>query len=156
LQQGLITMRIDEEIQSSKFEDNYHKAVINVTYTYGWLNNVFRCKFEKNNLTQQQFNVLRILRGQYPKPATINLLKERMLDKMSDASRIVDRLVQKGLVSRCTNTKDRRAVDIRISDEGLGVLEKMDIEFRTKDVLKNNLTEEEAGQLSDLLDKLRG
>ena len=149
-------MRIDDEIQSSKFEDNYHKAVINVTYTYGWLSNAFRCQFERYNLTQQQFNILRILRGQYPKPATINLLKERMLDKMSDASRIVDRLVQKGLVSRCTNSKDRRAVDIRISEKGIDILTKMDVEFKTKDVLKDNLTEEEAGQLSDLLDKLRG
>ncbi len=149
-------MRIDDEIQSSKFEDNYHKAVINVTYTYGWLSNAFRCQFEQYNLTQQQFNILRILRGQYPKPATVNLLKERMLDKMSDASRIVDRLVQKGLVSRCTNSKDRRAVDIRISETGMDILTKMDAEFKTKDVLKNNLTEEEAAQLSDLLDKLRG
>jgi|SRR6185503_13231486 len=149
-------MRIDDEIQSSKFEDNYHKAVINVTYTYGWLSNAFRCQFERYNLTQQQFNILRILRGQYPKPATINLLKERMLDKMSDASRIVDRLVQKGLVSRCTNSKDRRAVDIRISEKGMDILTRMDAEFKTKDVLKDNLTEEEAGQLSDLLDKLRG
>jgi DNA-binding MarR family transcriptional regulator len=149
-------MRIDDEIQSSKFEDNYHKAVINVTYTYGWLSNAFRCQFERYNLTQQQFNILRILRGQYPKPATINLLKERMLDKMSDASRIVDRLVQKGLVSRCTNSADRRAVDIRISEKGMDILTKLDIEFKTKDVLKNNLTEEEAAQLSDLLDKLRG
>ena len=149
-------MRIDDEIQSSKFEDNYHKAAINVTYTYGWLSNAFRCQFERYNLTQQQFNILRILRGQYPRPATINLLKERMLDKMSDASRIVDRLVQKGLVSRCTNSKDRRAVDIRISEKGMEILTKMDAEFKTKDVLKDNLTEEEAGQLSDLLDKLRG
>jgi DNA-binding MarR family transcriptional regulator len=149
-------MRIEEEIQSNKFEDNYHKAVINISYTYGWLNNAFRGQFEKYNLTPQQFNVLRILRGQYPKPATVNLLKERMLDKMSDASRIVDRLVQKGLVSRCTNTKDRRAVDIRISDAGMAVLTKMDAEFKTKDILKNNLTEEEAAALSSLLDKLRG
>jgi DNA-binding MarR family transcriptional regulator len=149
-------MRIDEEIQSSRFEDNYHKLVINITYTYGWLNNLFRCTFEKYNLTQQQFNILRILRGQYPNPATVNLLKERMLDKMSDASRIVDRLVQKGLVSRCTNTKDRRAVDIRISDKGMEILERMDNEFKTKDFLKDNLTDEEAGKLSDLLDKLRG
>lgn len=149
-------MRIDEEIQSSKFEDNYHKAVVNVTYTYGWLSNAFRCQFDRYNLTQQQFNILRILRGQYPKPATINLLKERMLDKMSDASRIVDRLVQKGLVSRCTSSKDRRAVDIRISETGMDVLSKLDEEFKTKDILKNNLTEAEAGQLSDLLDKLRG
>jgi DNA-binding MarR family transcriptional regulator len=149
-------MRIDEEIQSSKFEDNYHKAVINITYTYGWLSNAFRCQFDRHNLTQQQFNILRILRGQYPKPATINLLKERMLDKMSDASRIVDRLVQKGLVSRCTNSRDRRAVDIRISEKGMSILSKLDEEFKTKDILKNNLTEEEAGLLSDLLDKLRG
>lgn len=149
-------MRIDEEIQSTNFEDNYHKAVININYTYGWLNNVWRCHFEKHKLTGQQFNVLRILRGQYPKPATVNLIKERMLDKMSDASRIVDRLVQKGLVSRCTNNKDRRAVDIRISDAGLQTLAKMDTEFKTKEFLKSNLTDEEAGQLSDLLDKLRG
>lgn len=149
-------MQIGEEIQSNKFEDNYHKAVINITYTYGWLSNTFRCRFERHNLTQQQFNVLRILRGQYPNPATINMIKERMLDKMSDASRIVDRLIQKGLVSRCTNNKDRRAVDIRISEAGLDILSKMDEEFKTKDMLKGNLTEEEAGKLSDLLDKLRG
>jgi DNA-binding MarR family transcriptional regulator len=149
-------MKIDEEIQSTNFEDEYHKAVVNISYTYSWLNNSFRCQFEKHNLTNQQFNVLRILRGQYPKPATVNLIKERMIDKMSDASRIVDRLVQKGLVSRCTNNKDRRAVDIRISDLGLDILSKMDIEFKTKEMLKNNLTEEEATKLSDLLDKLRG
>jgi len=149
-------MRIDDEIQSTKFEDNYHKVAINIAYTAGWLQNFFRCHFDKHNLTQQQFNILRILRGQYPKPATINLLKERMIDKMSDASRIVDRLIQKELVSRCTNNKDRRAVDIRISEQGLQVLAKMDDEFKTSEVLKNNLTEDEAAQLSDLLDKLRG
>ena len=149
-------MKIEEEIQSTKFDDNFHKAVINLTYTYGWLNNSLRCHFEKHNLTSQQFNVLRILRGQYPNPATVNLIKERMLDKMSDASRIVDRLVQKGLVSRCTNNKDRRAVDIRISDKGLDILSTMDVEFKAKEILQNNLTEEEAGKLSDLLDRLRG
>ena len=100
--------------------------------------------------------MLRILRGQYPKPATVNLIKERMIDKMSDASRIVDRLVQKQLVTRCTNDKDRRAVDIRISEQGLDILSKIDKEYRTKDMLQNNLTDEEAGELSALLDKLRG
>jgi DNA-binding MarR family transcriptional regulator len=149
-------MRIDDEIQSSKFEDNYQKAVINVFYTEGWLNNSLRCHFEKYNLTNQQFNILRILRGQYPKPATVNMLKERMIDKMSDASRIVDRLVQKEMITRCTNNKDRRAVDIRISEKGLETLATMDAEFKTRDFLKDNLTNEEAGQLSDLLDKLRG
>ena len=149
-------MEIDKEIQTTKFEDSYHKLTINITYTYGWLTNLTREKFEKHNLTSQQFNILRILRGQYPKPATVNLLKERMLDKMSDASRIVDRLIQKGMVSRCTNTKDRRAVDIRISELGLETLSIMDTEFKAKDILQNNLTEAEANQLSDLLDKMRG
>src|ERR1700710_737901 len=149
-------MRIDEEIQSTKFEDNYQKVAINIAYTEGCLQNMFRSYFEKYNLTIQQFNILRIIRGQYPNPATVNLLKERMVDKMSDASRIVDRLVQKGLVSRCTNTRDRRSVDIRISEQGLKILAVMDEEFKIKDLLKDNLTEEEAGQLSDLLDKLRG
>lgn len=149
-------MQIDKEIQSTNFEDSYHKVIINISYTYNWLSNASREKFEKHNLTTQQFNILRILRGQYPNPATINLLKERMIDKMSDASRIVDRLIQKGMVSRCTNKQDRRAVDIRISDLGLEVLSTMDNEFKAKDMLKDNLTEEEAAQLSDLLDKLRG
>jgi DNA-binding MarR family transcriptional regulator len=149
-------MRIEEAIQSTKFEDNYQKVIINVGYTSGWLNNLLRPEFEKFNLTQQQFNVLRILRGQYPKAATVNLIKERMVDKMSDASRIVDRLIHKGLVSRCTNSADRRAVDIRISEQGLEVLAKIDIELKSRDLLKNHITLEEAGKLSDLLDKLRG
>ena len=149
-------MKIEDEIQSSKFEDIYHKTVINISYTYSWMNNLLRFSFEKYNLTSQQFNVLRILRGQHPKPATINLIKERMLDKMSDASRIVDRLVQKELVSRCTNNNDRRAVDIHISTKGMDILSKMDSEFKTSDLFKHNLTEEEAATLSNLLDKMRG
>ena len=149
-------MGIAEDIQITKFEDNYHKAAVNLAYTYGWINNAMRVEFEKYNVTHQQFNILRILRGQYPKPATVNLLKERMVDKMSDASRIVDRLVQKELVSRCTNSRDRRAVDIRINDKGLALLGVLDKEFRTKNLFPDDFTEEEAAQLSDLLDKLRG
>jgi DNA-binding MarR family transcriptional regulator len=149
-------MELEKEIQSSNFEDNYHKAIINISYTYNWLSNILRVKLEKHNITAQQFNILRILRGQYPKAATVNLLKERMIDKMCDASRIVDRLVQKELVTRCTNSKDRRAVDIRISDEGLKVLSMIDCEIKMKDLLNINITEEEAETLSTLLDKLRG
>src|SRR3954468_593716 len=123
-------MGIEEDIKSTNFEDNYHKVVVNLNYTYGWITNYMRPEFEKFKLTNQQFNILRILRGQYPKPATVNVLKERMIDKMSDASRIVDRLVQKEFVSRCTNTKDRRAVDVRISEKGLDILKQMDAEFK--------------------------
>ena len=148
-------MEIDKEIQS-KFDDNYHRATVNIVFTYNWLAYTMRGQLEKYNITQQQYNVLRILRGQVPNPATVNLLKDRMLDKMSDASRIVDRLVQKNLVTRCTNNKDRRAVDIRISDEGLAILAKLDVELKTSDVIKGNITEDEAAQLSALLDKMRG
>ena len=149
-------MELEKEIASTKFESNHHKAVINLLYTYGWVTNLLRKQFDKYQLTMQQYNILRILRGQYPQPATINLLKERMLDKMSDASRIVERLVQKGLVSRCTNEKDRRAVDIMINEKGLEILKTLDLELNINNILKNNLNDEEAVQLNALLDKMRG
>ena len=149
-------MKLEKEIASNKFENNYHKSVVNVLYTYGWVTNLLRKRFDKYHITMQQYNILRILRGQHPHPATVNLLKERMLDKMSDASRIVERLVQKKLVSRCINDKDRRAVDIMISEEGLEILKKLDLEINIQDTLKNNLSETEANQLSHLLDKMRG
>jgi len=149
-------MKLEKEIFSKGFESDYNKAIINIVYTYGWINNHLKIELDKFNLTHQQFNILRILRGQHPNPATINLLKERMLDKMSDASRIVDRLVQKEFVHRCINKKDRRAADISITKKGLTILEQIHLDVNMKDVLKNNLTEEEALQLSDLLDKLRG
>jgi DNA-binding MarR family transcriptional regulator len=84
------------------------------------------------------------------------MLKERMLDKMSDASRIVDRLVQKELVIRFINTKDRRAVDILITKKGLDLLLKLDVEMSSKNILDKNIDSIEAGILSDLLDKMRG
>jgi DNA-binding MarR family transcriptional regulator len=149
-------MKLEEEIASNKFEDNHHKTVVNLLYTYGWVTNLLRNRFDKYHITMQQFNILRILRGQYPQPATINLLKERMLDKMSDASRIVERLVQKGLVSRSTNDKDRRAVDIMITGKGKEILKTLDAEMDIHEILKTHLTDKEADQLNNLLDKMRG
>lgn len=149
-------MDLEKEIFSTKFVNSYQKASVNIVYTYNWLNNFIKSELDKYEVTNQQFNVLRILRGQYPNPATINILKERMLDKMSDASRIVDRLVQKELVTRTINKKDRRAVDILINKKGLDVLDLIQMEAVMIENLKNNLSEEEAKQLSNLLDKFRG
>lgn len=149
-------MEIEKEISNRKFENNHQKAIVNLIYTYGWMTNVLKQRLNKYDITLQQYNILRILRGQYPNPATINLLKERMLDKMSDASRIVERLVQKELAKRCTNEKDRRAVDIIISEKGLEILKIMDVEVSSKDILKDHLSDEEASELSRLLDKMRG
>lgn len=149
-------MEIEKEIYTRKFEDNHQKVVVNLIYTYGWITNLLRLKLNKHSITLQQYNILRILRGQYPNPATVNILKERMLDKMSDASRIVERLVQKDLVKRCVSNKDRRAVDILISQKGLDILQKLDNEVSLKDLLSKNLSDEEAHALSGLLDKMRG
>ncbi|MBU0695055.1 MAG: MarR family transcriptional regulator [Bacteroidetes bacterium] len=149
-------MEIEKEIKSTKFTNNYHRASINIIYTYNWLNNLIKVELDKSNITNQQFNILRILRGQHPQPATINILKERMLDKMCDASRIVDRLVQKELVTRSTNRTDRRSVDIQITDKGLELLESVHMEHAMIEGLKNNISDEEAQQLSNLLDKFRG
>lgn len=149
-------MKLEQEIVSAKFKNEYHKCIVNIVYSYNWVTNLLKQKLDKQDITIQQYNILRILRGQYPKPATINLLKERMLDKMSDASRIVERLVQKGMVSRCVNQQDRRAVDILISDKGLEMLELLDPDMTGVDMLEKNLTEDEAAQLNVLLDKMRG
>jgi DNA-binding MarR family transcriptional regulator len=149
-------MELEKEIASTNFENNHHKTVVNVIYTYGWVTNLLRRCFDKHDITMQQFNILRILRGQYPQPATVSLLKERMLDKMSDASRIVDRLLQKELISRCTNLNDRRAVDITINTKGLSLLAILDQEMNVNEILKSHISDEEADQLNVLLDKMRG
>ena len=149
-------MELEKEIHSTKFTSQHQKASVNIVFTYNWLNGLIKAELEKFKITNQQFNILRILRGQYPNPATINILKERMLDKMSDASRIVDRLVQKDLATRTVNKKDRRAVDILITQKGLELLDSIHIEEAMNDGYKSNLSEDEAKQLSNLLDKFRG
>lgn len=149
-------MEIEKEIKNRKFIDNYQKATVNILYTYNWINALLKHELDKHQITNQQFNILRILRGQLPNPCTINILKERMLDKMSDASRIVDRLVQKELVTRSINKNDRRAVDILISDKGLELLENIHLEPAMKETLAKNISEEDCALLSNLLDKFRG
>ncbi len=149
-------MELEKEIFSEKFSSAYHKAVVNIIYTYGWISNHLKTELDKYAITHQQFNILRILRGQHPVPTTVNTLKERMLDKMCDASRIVDRLVQKDLVTRTINRKDRRAVDILITKKGLELLSSISIETAIADMLKNNITEDQAFEISNLLDKTRG
>ena len=110
---------------------------------------------KKFGLTIQQYNVLRILKGHAPEPITINGIIERMLDKMCDASRMVDRLKQKELIERCVSKKDRRSVDIVISQKGLDLLSKIDKELDENKPM-NNLSDEESKTLNKLLDKLRG
>jgi DNA-binding MarR family transcriptional regulator len=148
-------LKLEDEIQQKKFKNETQKLAINLTYTHNWLNAHYSAMFRSSDITMQQFNVLRILRGQYPNPCSVKLIKERMLDRMSDASRIVDKLKMKGLVDRRECPMDRRSVDILITDKGLDYLKSMDsIDENFQDVFKT-LTEEEMKTLNHLLDKLR-
>lgn len=149
-------MKLEEEIKQSKFRNEYHKLAVNIIYTYGWLSNFQSQLFTSYHITSNQYNILRILRGQYPNPATINLLKERMLDKMSDASRLVERLRVKGLVKRDLSSHDRRRVDVIISKKGLKLLLEIDKLNEKSDAIFGNLSSKEAKIINDLLDKLRG
>src|SRR4051812_18468633 len=148
-------MALEDDIKQKNFKSEFQKAGINIVYTFNWLDSKHKDFFNKYDLTSQQFNILRILRGQHPKPSTINLLKERMLDKMCDASRIVERLRLKNLLERHTCPDDRRAVDIQISPKGLDLLKKIDKEFTEVEKIFSKLSEEDAKQLNQLLDKLR-
>jgi DNA-binding MarR family transcriptional regulator len=148
-------MKIEDEIQQKSFKSEYHKAHINIVFTASWLQNKASCQFKPFGITMPQFNILRILRGQYPKPATVNLLIERMMDKTSNASRIVDKLEDKGLVSRKQCPNDRRSVDILITEAGLELLKKTDTVMKEEQLGFGNLSVEEAAELNRLLDKVR-
>ncbi|WP_257656395.1 MarR family winged helix-turn-helix transcriptional regulator [Parapedobacter lycopersici] len=147
-------MKIEEEIKTDKFVNEQHRATVNIVFTSNWISHILEERAGEEQITLQQFNVLRILRGRHPKPATNNLLKERMIDKMPDISRIIDRLVVKGLVSRGRCDTDRRAVDVRITPKGLAVLNRLDERMLMMDML-HRMTDEECRQLNELLDKMR-
>jgi len=148
-------MGIDKDIHQNKFRNERHKAMVNLLFTYGWAVERLKQFVSEEGITHQQFNILRILRGNHPTPLSTLTIRERMIDKMSDTSRIVDRLLSKGLVKKVICKKDRRLVDVSITDKGLKLLEKMDNRQDEMDRILSNLSEKEATNLSRLLDKIR-
>ena len=116
-------MKIEDAIKQSKFENEYHKVHVNILFTAAYLNQLVATTLKPYNLTGPQFNVLRILRGLHPEPATIKLITARMIDKMSNASRLVEKLKQKGYVERIACEEDRRRVNVTITAKGLDLLE---------------------------------
>jgi len=152
---SLPTMRIEDEIKQPIFRDEHQKAHINLLFTAGWLQLRQAAAFKPFGLTLPQFNILRILRGQHPLPATVALLIDRMLDKTSNASRIVDRLEEKQLVTRTVCPANRRAVDIRITPAGLELLRGIEEAGIIDSDVISQLSEAEAHQLNALLDKMR-
>ncbi|HUR67135.1 MAG TPA: MarR family winged helix-turn-helix transcriptional regulator [Chitinophagaceae bacterium] len=148
-------MGIEKDIQQARFRNAHQKAAINLIYTIGWMRDKTKCLFESEDITPQQFNILRILRGSFPQPLSTLQIRERMLEKMSDTSRIVDRLINKGFVKKLTCKSDRRLVDVIITDKGKKLLEKLDLKQDEMDNVLGKLSEKDANALSDLLDKIR-
>ena len=147
-------MSIEEDINQSSFRNEYQKAAINFIYTYNWFNEKMKVFFEKEDITPQQFNILRILRGAGQPISTLQI-RQRMLDKMSDTSRIVDRLILKQFAEKNTCPNDKRLVDVSITAKGLSLLTKIDAYSNEMDAIFDNLSDTEARNLNKLLDKIR-
>jgi DNA-binding MarR family transcriptional regulator len=148
-------MSLEKDIHQKEFRSEYHKTILNIFVTHNHIVGKMNDLFKGFDITRQQYNVLRILRGQHPGHASVNLIKERMLDKMSDASRIVERLRVKDLIKREDCKNDKRAVEVTITEKGLQLLDVMENEVAKLDSLIYNLSESEARDLNSLLDKLR-
>jgi DNA-binding MarR family transcriptional regulator len=147
-------MGIEKDIQQTNFRNEYQKLGINLLYTANWLNENVGKFLEQEEITQQQYNILRILRGSEVPLSTLQI-RERMLDKMSDTSRIVDRLIVKELVAKSTCPTDKRLVDITLTDKGHALVEKLDQLNDQIDGLLKGVTENEAKTINEILDKLR-
>jgi DNA-binding MarR family transcriptional regulator len=149
-------MRIEQVIKQEKFNDPYEKVVVNLIYTSNWVRDKQNQTFRNYDILPQHYNVLRILKGRHPNPVSPGEIKEVMLDKGTDVTRLIDKLVNKELTKRGLCESNRRKMDVVITEKGLQLLK--DIEepmqiFRNQ--LRDQLTEPEAGMLSNLLDKLR-
>ena len=148
-------MGLEKEIQQYRFTGENQKALINLMYTYHWVTEKLRNLLSEDDITLQQYNILRILRGSDPKPLSTLNIRDRMLDKMSDTSRIVDRLMLKGLVNKKSCPTDKRLVDISITVAGKQLLEKIDKKDEAMTAIISNLNKEELAALNHILDKLR-
>lgn len=151
---GRINMSIEKDIQQQAFRNSYQKATVNIIFSANWLTEQIKIFLDEANITLQQYNILRILRGSM-KPLSTLQIRERMLDKMSDTSRIVDRLVIKELVEKKISTADKRLVDINITNKGLELLNRLDQKNDQLDAIVKNLSTDEVLMLNTLLDKMR-
>lgn len=150
-----MTAKLEDEVFQRDFRNEYHKGVVNLVYTSGFINTALQQLFSRYDLTMQQFNILRILRGIYPDSCSNSYIKERMLDKNSDVTRIISRLISRGLVARQSSKADRRRVEICIEQAGLDLLALMDKNSCEEEQILQNLTEAEVQELNRLLDRIR-
>jgi DNA-binding MarR family transcriptional regulator len=149
-------MSLEEDIKQQKFLNEYEKAAINVLFTGSWLHTTNAARLKDYGITPEQYNVLRILRGSHPKPMMLADITARMIDKSSNATRLVEKLRQKNLLKREICENNRRQVDIFITDKGLSLLKKVDGEETEWLATLRNISKTEAIELNRILDKLRG
>ena len=148
-------MKLEDELKQKTFGSPYRRMVVNVMFTDNWLQKELSCQLKQYGVSLQQNNVLGILRGQYPNPATLGLVQERMLDRDSNATRLVDKLLEKGLVTRCQCADNRRKVDIMNTEKGLELLKQTDTIMQNLEEKYSQISEEEAIKIGELMDKLR-
>lgn len=149
-------MKLEEELRMKKFANAKHRAGLNVVFTGAWMSENFNRLLKPFGISEQQYNVLRILRGQKGKPANLFTIQERMIHRMSNATRLVEKLRLKGFVERQVCEENRRKIEVTITKNGLDLIDRVE-----PLVLKNNrdvfgkFTKKEAEMLADLLDKMR-
>jgi DNA-binding MarR family transcriptional regulator len=148
-------MKIEEAIKQQKFASNHQKLLVNIAYTNSFVTTKITTLLKPHDLSMQQYNVLRILRGQHPNPVSINNITERMIDKMSNASRLVEKLRKKKLIDRRICEHDRRQVDVVLTESGMKVLSEMDNLLPSLEKEMKHLSNKEMETLNNLLDKLR-
>ena len=149
-------MGLETEINQHIFSSESQKAIINIIYTYHWVTDRVKEALSPEDITLQQYNILRILRGSDPEPLSTLKIRERMLDKMSDTSRIVDRLLLKGLVLKKISKVDKRLVDVSITNEGKKILDRLDKKVKETEQLLSSMGNNNLKKLNELLDEVRG
>lgn len=149
-------MRLEDEIKQKEFPSEMEKALINVIFTSGYFYSQNVKRFKPFGVSPEQFNVLRILRGSHPKKLRLSDISSRMLDKSSNATRLVEKLRLKDLVTRDLCNVDRRQVDVGITEFGLRILSEIDVKMKEWFLATNHLSKQEAETLNFLLDKMRG
>ena len=153
--ESVTIMGLEDDIRQEKFNTDHQKASINILYTGSWLYNINAAYLKNFGITPEQFNVLRILRGSFPKPMMLAEITERMIDKSSNCTRLVEKLKQKGLLNRVTCENNRRQVDISITDKGQQLLKKIDANQPAWLETMSKISKTEAKELNRILDKLR-
>ena len=148
-------MRLEDEIKMKSIDNPRLKAVLEILFTSSYINNKHLKYLKPFGLSPQQYNILRILRGSHPKKLTIMDVKSRMLDKMPNTTRLVDKLEKCGCAERERSSKDRRKIFVGITKQGLDVMSQMDVAHLEFMKFTENLNEEEALELSSLIEKLR-